>query len=232
MIGILGKKIGMTQVFGEDGEIIPITVIESGPCYVLQVKTKESDGYSAIQLGFEDIKDSKLKRPLREKLKKIKVTPKRFIKEIPLAQAQNYQVGQQIEVANFTPGEFVNIIGTSKGKGFQGGIKRWHWSGGPKSHGSMCHRAPGSIGASAYPSRVYKGHHLPGHMGSQRVNAQNLEVIKIDKDNNLLVVRGSVPGHKNSYLIIKKSKKKKPKVIKKEVKEQKKPEDKKQAEKK
>ncbi len=208
MPGILGKKIGMTQVFGENGQIIPATVIESGPCCVLQVKTQSSDGYSAIQLGFQDTKDSKVNKPLREKFKKIKVAPKRFIKEIPVPDSKSYQVGQKIDVAVFSPGDFVDIIGTSIGKGFQGGMKRWHWKGGPKSHGSTSHRAPGSIGASAFPSRVYKGHHLPGHMGNQRVTVQNLEVIKVDKDNNLLLLKGSVPGHKNSYLIIRKSRKK------------------------
>lgn len=209
MTGILGRKIGMTQVFTPEGEVVPVTVIESGPCSVLQVKTKEQDGYSAIQLGFGDKKDSKVNKPLREKFKKVKVTPKRFIKEIRVLNPKEYQVGQNIDVALFNPGDFVDIEGRSIGRGFQGGVKRWHWSGGPKSHGSMSHRAPGSIGASAYPSRVYKGHHLPGHMGNQKVTAQNLEVIKVDKDNNLLAVRGLVPGHKNTYLVIKKAKKKK-----------------------
>lgn len=208
MFGILGKKIGMTQVFGKDGGVIPVTVIESKPCSVLQLKTKQSDGYNAIQLGFEDIKDSRVKKPLREKFKKIKVTPKKLIREISVQDPKNYRVGQNIDVAVFSPGDFVDIIGTSIGRGFQGGVKRWHWSGGPSSHGSMSHRAPGSIGASAFPSRVHKGHHLPGHMGNQRVTVQNLEVIKVDKDNNLLLVKGSAPGHKNSFLIIKKSKKK------------------------
>lgn len=208
MVGILGKKIGMTQVFGQDGQVIPVTVIESKPCSILQVKTKQSDGYNAIQLGFEDIKDSRINKPLREKFKKIKVTPKKLIREISVQDPENYQVGQNIDLAVFSPGDFVDIIGTSIGRGFQGGVKRWHWSGGPSGHGSMSHRAPGSIGASAFPSRVHKGHHLPGHMGNQRVTAQNLEVIKVDKDNNLLLVKGSAPGHKNSFLIIKKSKKK------------------------
>ncbi len=219
MSGILGKKIDMTQVFGEDGQIIPVTVIAGGPCSVLQIKTRESDGYDAIQLGFEDIKELKLSKPLRGKFKKSKVAPKKFIKEIYVPEPKTYHLGQNIDVAIFAPGDFVDIVGISKGRGFQGGVKRWGWSGGPKSHGSMSHRAPGSIGASAFPSRVFKGHHLPGHMGNQRITVQNLEVIKVDKENNLLVVKGSVPGHKNSYLLIKKSKKKKAKPQKKEVKE-------------
>jgi len=209
MSGILGKKIGITQIFKEDGRVVPVTLIEGGPCCVIQTKTKQSDGYNAIQVGFGEIKDSKLKSPLRGKFKKIKAAPKRFIKEIPVLDPENYQVGQDIDVAQFRPGEFVDVIGTSKGRGFQGGIKRWHWSRGPETHGSMSHRRPGSIGASAYPSRVLKGRHLPGQMGNKRVTVQNLEVVSIDKDNNLLLVKGSVPGHKNSYLIIRKSRKKK-----------------------
>lgn len=222
MSGILGKKIGMTQIFKDDGEVVPITLIESGPCSVLQIKTKESDGYNAIQIGFGDVKDSKLTSPLLGIFKKIKVKPKRFIKEIPVSEPKEYQLGQNIDVGQFCPGEFVDVIGTSKGRGFQGGIKRWHWSGGPKSHGSMSHRSPGSIGASAYPSRVHKGHHLPGQMGNQKVTVQSLEVVNIDKENNLLLVKGSVPGHNNSYLIISKSRKKKPKVVEKKTEAQKK----------
>ena len=209
MNGLLGKKIGMTQIFREDGQVIPVTVIESGPCSILQIKTKEKDGYNAIQLGFEEVAETKIKKPLKNKFKKIKVKPTKLIREIKVSDPENYKIGQNLEVTQFAPGDFVDIIGTSIGKGFQGGIKRWNWSGGPESHGSMSHRAPGSIGASAYPSRVYKGHHLPGHMGNKRTTIQNLEVVKIDKDNCLLAVKGSVPGHKNCYLIIKRAKKKK-----------------------
>lgn len=211
MVGLLGKKIDMTQIFGDGGKIIPVTVIESGPCAILQIKTKESDGYDAIQIGFADAKEKRIKKPQKEKFNKIKVTPKKFVKEIYVTDPKSYKVGQNLDLTVFQAGDYVDIVGTSKGKGFQGGVKRWHWSGGPKSHGSMSHRVPGSIGASAYPSRVYKGHHLPGHMGNQRRTVQNLEVIKIDKANNLLLIKGSVPGHKNNYLIIHKSKKKKPK---------------------
>jgi large subunit ribosomal protein L3 len=208
MVGILGKKIGMTQIFKDGGQIVPVTIVAAGPCSILQLKTKQKDGYNAIQLGFEDTKASRLNKPLAEKFKKIKVSPKKFIKEISMLDVQGFRVGQCLDVSEFKPGDFVDIVGTSKGHGFQGGIKRWHWSGGPKSHGSMSHRAPGSIGASAFPSRVYKGHHLPGHMGNQKVTVQNLEVIQVDKEKHLLVVKGSVPGHRNSYLIIKKAKKK------------------------
>lgn len=202
----------MTQVFREDGQILPVTVIETGPCCILQIKNKATDGYNAVQLGFDQIKDSKISKPQREKFKKINVAIRRFVKEIQIENPQDYQVGQAIDVTQFKPGDFIDIIGTSIGKGFQGGIKRWHWSGGPSGHGSMSHRVPGSIGASAFPSRVLKGHHLPGHMGNQRITVQNLEILKVVRDSNLLVVKGSTPGHKNSYLIIKKSKKKKVKA--------------------
>lgn len=218
MNGILGKKIGMTQVFDAEGQVIPVTVLRSGPCFILQIKTKEKDGYTAVQLGFEEIKESKVKKPRLGKFKQIKVTPTRYIKEIRVADHKNYQVGQQIDLTQFNPGDLIDVVATSIGRGFQGGVKRWGWSIGPKSHGSMSHRAPGSIGASAFPSRVVKGHHLPGHMGNHRVTIQNLEVIKVDKENNLLVVKGSVPGPKNSFLIIKKSPRKKVKIAKPSVK--------------
>ena len=212
----------MTQIFREDGQIVPVTIIAGEPCCVLQVKTKAKDGYDAVQLGFEDTKEMKVNKPQREKFKRIKVAPKKFIKEICVLNPEEYKLGSNIDTTVFQPGDFVDIVGTSIGRGFQGGMKRWNWSGGPKGHGSMSHRVPGSIGASAFPSRVHKGHHLPGHMGNQRVTVQNLEVVKVDKENNLLVVKGSVPGHKNSYLIINKSKKKKFKAIKEQPKQEKK----------
>lgn len=213
MDGMLGKKIGMTQIFTEDGRLIPVTVIESGPCSVLQVKTKQTDGYNAVQLGFEDIKESRVNKPQLEKFKKIKVAAKRLIQEITVREPEKYQVGQNIKVSEFNLGEYVDVIGTSIGRGFQGGVKRWHWRGGPETHGSMSHRAPGSIGASSFPSKVERGHHFPGHMGHQRVTIQNLEIIKIDEGNNLLVLKGSVPGPKNGYLIIRKCIKNKVKKV-------------------
>ncbi len=212
MVGILGKKIGMTQIFDEKGSPVPVTVIEAGPCTVLQVKTKETDGYQAVQIGFGEKREKLVTKPELGHFKKAGTTPKRFIKEIK--GLDNLKINDIISVSIFNKGEYVDVIGTSIGKGFQGGMKRHHWSGGEAGHGSMFHRAPGSIGASSFPSRVHKGHALPGHMGFDRVTAQNLEIIQIDPENNLLVVRGSVPGHKNSFLMIRESKKR-PKTWKK-----------------
>lgn len=206
-VGILGRKIGMTRLFRNDGRIIPVTVIEAGPCNVLQVKTKEKDGYDSVQLGFVDKKEKAANKPDSGRFKKINIPPKRFIRELRIAPEQKIELGQQIKVDLFAPGDAVDVTGTSIGKGFQGGVKRWHWKGGPKTHGSMSHRRPGSIGSSTDPSRVFKGHHLPGRMGGDRITVQNLEVVKVDPENNLLVVEGAVPGPKKSFLVIKKAKK-------------------------
>ena len=204
--GILGKKIGMTQIFRDNGNIVPVTLIEAGPCPVLQVKSKETDGYSAIQLGFGDKKESRSNKPDIGRFKSANSSPKRFVKEIRTAPDETWTKGDSVKL-DFKAGEFVDVTGTSIGKGFQGGVKRWHWKGGPKTHGSTSHRRPGSIGSSSDPSRVFKGHHLPGHMGHEKKTVQNLEVIKIDPENSMLVLRGSVPGHKNGYVIIRKAKK-------------------------
>ncbi len=205
--GILGRKIGMAQVFRNDGRIIPVTVIEAGPCHVLQVKTKEKDGYDAVQLGFADKREKVTNKPDLGKFKKINIPPKRFIKELRVTPEQKFEVGQQVRVDVLAPGDAVDITGTSIGKGFQGGMKRWHWKGGKKTHGSTSHRRVGSIGSSTTPGRVWKGHHLPGRMGGDTVTVQNLEVVKVDAENNLLVVEGAVPGPKKSFLVIKKAKK-------------------------
>jgi large subunit ribosomal protein L3 len=205
---IVGRKIGMTQVFNEEGNVTGVTVIEAGPCEVIQVKTADRDGYSAIQLGFEERKESKVKKPLLGHFKKAKLSPKKVLKEIRVGPHEKFEVGQKITVDIFEEGEYIDVTGKSIGKGFQGGIKRWHWSGGPKTHGSMSHRAPGSIGASAFPSRVFKGHHLPGHMGYDTVTVQNLEIVKIDKEHNLILVKGHVPGKRNNLLILERAKKK------------------------
>ena len=208
MIGLLGKKIGMTHTFDETGRITPATLIEAGPCHVLQVKTKEKDGYCAIQIGYGARKKKNVNKPDAARFKKAGLeTPLRFTREIRTKTAADFKVGQRIEADIFAKGDFVDVIGTSIGKGFQGGVKRWGWAGGDQGHGSMFHRAPGSIQSGARLGRVTKGHHMPGHMGNDRVTVQNLEVIKVDKDNNLIAVKGPVPGHKNSYLIIKEAKK-------------------------
>ncbi len=207
MVGLLGKKIGMTHIFDENGRLMSVTLIEAGPCYVVQIKTKESDGYNSIQIGFDEKKPRLVKKVEAGHFKKAGVNVLRFVKELRLNDVSNYKVGQSIGSDLFAKGDFVDVVGTSIGKGFQGGMKRWNWSGGPGGHGSMFHRAVGSIQSGARLGRVTKGHHLPGHMGSDRVTIQNLEILKVDKDNNLLVVKGAVPGHKNSYLIVKEAKK-------------------------
>jgi len=197
----------MTQVFRDDGRVIPVTVVEAGPCTVLQVKTKAKDGYEAVQLGFCDKKEKLMRKPELGKFKKINVTPKRFIKEIRTAADQKFEVGQELKVDIFAAGDAVDVTGTSIGKGFQGGMKRWHWKGGKETHGSTSHRRPGSIGSTTTPGRVIRGHNLPGRMGGDTVTTQNLEVVKVDLENNLIVLEGSVPGPDNSLLMIKKAKK-------------------------
>jgi large subunit ribosomal protein L3 len=202
-IGILGKKIGMTQVFTEDGKMVSVTAIEAGPCPILAVKEK------SIQIGFDTVKENRIKKPLAGYFKKISIMPRKCIKEILKDPAKEYKVGEELKVDLFKPGDFVDITGTSIGKGFQGGMKRWNWHGGPQTHGSTSHRRVGSIGSTTTPGRVWKGHHLPGHMGMIQVTLQNLQVVKADAEKNLLLVKGAVPGHKNNYLIIKLAKKKK-----------------------
>jgi len=203
MSGLLGKKIGRTQVYAEDGALLDVTVIEAGPCPVLAIKER------SIQIGFDSAKESRVKKPLLGYFKKINVPCRKVIKEFIREESKEYKVGEELKVDLFKPGDFVDVSGISIGKGFQGGMKRWHWHGGPQTHGSTSHRRVGSIGSTTTPGRVWKGHHLPGHMGNRLTTLQNLKVIKIDAENNLLLVKGSVPGHKNSYLIIKKAKKKK-----------------------
>ena len=207
MIGILGKKIGMTNIFDSLGRNTPITIIEAGPCYVLQVKTKETDGYSAIQIGFAEKKERLVNKPAQGRFKKAGTPPLRFIKELIVKDVAPYKAGQKLETDLFAKGDYVDVTGTSIGKGFQGGVRRWGWKGGPGGHGSMFHRAVGSIQSGARLGRVTKGHHLPGHMGVDRITIQNLEVIEIDKANNLLVVKGSVPGHKNSFVVVREARK-------------------------
>lgn len=192
----------MTQIFSEEGNQICVTAIEAGPCSILAVKEK------AIQLGFDTAKENQLNKPFGGIFKKLNIQPKKFIRDIPKESGKEYKVGDELKSDLFKSGDFVDITGVSKGKGFQGGMKRWHWKGGPQTHGSTSHRRVGSIGSTTTPGRVWKGHHMPGHMGDRQVTVQNLRVVKVDAGNNLLLVKGAVPGSKNTYLIIKKAKKK------------------------
>ncbi|NPV44207.1 MAG: 50S ribosomal protein L3 [Firmicutes bacterium] len=199
---ILGKKIGMTQIFDEEGKAIPVTVIESKPCVVVQKKNLETDGYNAIQVGFGDVKEKRVSKPIKGHFKKAQLKPMKYLREFRLDNIDNYKVGQEINVDTFKPGDRVDVTGISKGKGFAGGVKRWHFNRGPMGHGSMYHRRPGSLGATD-PARVFKGRKLPGRMGGERVTVQNLEVIKVYPDRNLMLIKGAVPGTKNSLLLIK-----------------------------
>ncbi len=204
--GLLGKKVGMTQLFQPDGRVQPATVLKAGPCVVAQVKTVETDGYAAAQIGFVDGKPTKEDKPTQGHFKKAGVPPTRVRREVALAAGTEApKPGDQINVSIFADGERVDVIGTSRGKGFQGVVRRHHFKGGRASHGSMFHRAPGSIGASSFPSRVVKGMRMGGHMGSDRVTVRNLKVLKVDAENNLLLVEGAVPGGPNSYVTIRKA---------------------------
>jgi len=209
--GILGIKLGMTQVFAADGTSVPCTVLQAGPCVVVQRRTKDKDGYDAVQLGLvEFIKPQRLTKPMTGHFKKADVAPMRMLREVRLEDSKDEtKVGDRVLVDRFAPGELVDVIGVSKGKGFQGGVKRWHYRGGDATHGSMFHRAPGGIGGSSFPSRVWPGQHFPGHMGNQRVTSKNLAVVKIDTEENLLLVRGAVPGPQGAYILIHKAKRSK-----------------------
>ncbi|MDP3297779.1 MAG: 50S ribosomal protein L3 [Thermodesulfovibrionia bacterium] len=204
MKGISGKKIGMTQVFLQNGYLIPVTVIEVGPCKVVQLKTAEKDGYTAVQIGFDEIKKEKnVPKGRLGHFKKVSLPPYRFLREVKL-DGLDVAVGNDVTVDIFNKGDKVSVTGISKGKGFQGVMKRHNYSGGPGSHGSMFNRAPGSIGSSSYPSRVWKNKGLPGHMGSEKTTTKNIEVVDVKKEQNLLIVKGAVPGANGGYLIIRK----------------------------
>jgi large subunit ribosomal protein L3 len=207
--GIIGRKIGMTQLFAEDGSVVPATVIKAGPCVVVQRKTAATDGYESVQIGLVDGAPAKVRKPLEGHYKKANVPPTRVRREVKLApdgkDKGDPKVGDQILVSMFENGERVDIIGTSRGKGFQGVVKRHHFAGGAATHGSMFHRAPGSIGASSFPSRVVKGMRAAGRMGGDRVTVRNLKVAKVDAENNLLILRGAVPGAPDGYVIIRKA---------------------------
>ena len=200
---ILGKKIGMTQIFSEAGEMIPVTVIEAGPCVVTQLKTEETDGYKAVQMGFEDQKEQRLTKPAKGHFAKANVACKKYVGEFRLADEENYELGQTITAADFEEGAKLDITGTSKGKGTQGNIKRHHHRRGPMSHGSKHKRLPGGLAAATYPSRVFLGNKAPGRMGRDTVTMQNLELVKVIADRNLMLVKGAVPGNKGGLLRIK-----------------------------
>ena len=203
--GLLGKKAGMTQIFDNEGNINAVSVVEVGPCVVLELK----DSPLKVKLGYDPIKESKLSKPQQGYFKKIKTSAVKVMKEFSSTDNKDYKVGQEIKADIFKPGDFVDVSGITIGKGFQGGMKRWNWSGGPGGHGSMHHRRVGSIGASADPSRVFRGTHMPGHMGARKLTVQNLRVLDVDTENNILVIKGAVPGHRNGYIVVRLSKKKK-----------------------
>lgn len=199
---ILGKKVGMTQIFDENGKLMPVTVIEAGPCVVIQKKTVEKDGYEAIQVGMSDIREKLVNSPMKGHFKKAGVTLRRFVREFRLEDCSSYEVGQEIKADVFAVGERVDVSGISKGKGFQGTIKRWNQHRGPETHGSKFHRAPGSMGGSSDPSRTFKNKRLPGHMGHVNTTVLNIEVVKVMPEKNVLLVKGGVPGPKKGYVVI------------------------------
>ena len=206
---ILAKKIGMTQIFNEDGSLTPVTVLEAGPCVVTQVKTEEADGYSAVQVGFEDKRETLVNKPMKGTFAKAGVTPKRFVRELALDNAEELKVGDEIKADIFAAGDHIDATAISKGKGFQGTIHRLGQHRGPMKHGSKFHRHQGSNGTSSDPSRVYKGKGMPGQMGAKRVTIQNLEIVRVDAEKNLLLVKGAVPGAKKCLVTVKETVKQK-----------------------
>jgi large subunit ribosomal protein L3 len=206
--GILGKKIGMTQMFRPDGQVVPVTLLKAGPCMVVQRKTPTTDGYDAVQLGLmENIKEQRINKPIAGHLKKAGAGGSKFMREFPLAAGdEDFKAGDKVLVDQFKPKDMVDVIGISKGRGFAGLVKRHHFRGGESTHGSMFHRAPGSIGASSFPSRVLPGMRMAGHMGNARVTVRNLEVIEVDTEDNVLVVKGAVPGPNGGYVVVRRAK--------------------------
>jgi large subunit ribosomal protein L3 len=209
--GIIGKKLGMTQIFHEEGGVVPVTVVQAGPCKVIQIKAPPRNPYAAVQLGFEERDPKRVKKPLQGHFAKAQVPAFRYLKEFRVADPASFQVGQEINAEEFKVGDRVDVTGVSKGKGFMGVVKRWGFRGGRATHGSMFHRAPGSIGASSYPSRVWPGQKMGGHMGNQTSTLQNLEVIDVRPGQNLLLIKGAVPGGPRGLLFIREAKKKKSK---------------------
>lgn len=206
MEGILGRKVGMTQIYVADGTAIPVTVIKAGPCLVVQRKTADTDGYEAVQIGLVEEKPAKPNQPQAGHFKKAGVAPVRKVEELRLDSGEDLKAGDEVKASMFNEQDYVDVVGTSKGKGFQGVMKRHNFAGGRGSHGSMFHRAPGSIGSSAYPSRVFKGMRMTGRMGGERVTTKNLQIVKIDAEQNLIYVRGAVPGPRSGYVTIRRAK--------------------------
>jgi large subunit ribosomal protein L3 len=199
---ILGRKVGMTQIFDENGKIVPVTVIEAGPCAVIQIKTVAKEGYDSIKVGFSEKREKLVNKPMQGQFKKAGVSLRRFVKEFRLDDISDYKIGQEIKADVFAAGDLVDVSGISKGKGFQGAIKRWNQSRGPMSHGSKFHRAPGSMGASSDPSRTFKNKHLPGHMGNIKSTVLNLTVAKVMLDKNVILIKGGVPGPNKGLVVI------------------------------
>src|SRR4051794_38142257 len=206
MDGILGRKVGMTQIFVEDGTAIPVTVIKAGPCLVVQRRTAATDGYEAVQIGLVEERPAKVSKPAAGHFKKAGVAPVRKVEEFDVTPGEEINAGDEVKASIFQEKEWVDVVGTSKGKGYQGVVKRHGFAGGRATHGSMFHRAPGSIGSSAYPSRVLKGMRAGGRMGGERVTTKNLQIVKVDADQNLIYVRGAVPGPKSGYVAIRRAK--------------------------
>ena len=205
MNGILGRKLGMTQIFTEDGIMVPVTVVEAGRMVITQIKTLENDGYQAVQVGYGEVKEKSLNKPQKGHFAKAEVGLKKFVREFRSEDVANYTLAQELNVSMFEVGQKVDVTGTSKGKGFQGPIKRHNQSRGPMSHGSRYHRGPGSMGAASDPSRVFKGKKLAGHMGAVRRTIQNLEVIRVDAEKNLILIKGAIPGPKKGLVVVKKA---------------------------
>lgn len=200
---IIGKKLGMSQIFTEDGTVIPVTVVEAGPCPVVQKKTQEKDGYSAIQVAFGDVKVKNVTKPVKGHFEKAGVAPKRYLRELRVDNAESFEVGSVVTCDVFAAGDKVDVVGVSKGKGFTGAIKRWNQHCGPMAHGSGYHRGVGSLSANSTPSRVFKNKKMSGHWGNERVTVQNLTVVRVDKDRNLLLIKGAIPGNKGGLVTVK-----------------------------
>ncbi len=205
MTGIIGRKLGMTRIFGEDGTAVPVTVIEAGPCVVTRIRTAERDGYEAVQLGFEKARRKSLTKPEAGQFDSVKLAPRKELREFKVADPSSYEIGQEVTVDIFEPGEIIDVVGWSKGKGFQGNVRRHNKKIGRRTHGNRNHRKPGSIGQSASPARVWKGRKLPGQMGNQRVTMKRLSVVEVDAGKSLLLIRGAVPGCNSGLVLIKKT---------------------------